>query len=118
MSQQPYLLYVYPWMPDPRRIIIYLREKNIPSSLVTIVPVPDPQSSTELPPQYAPRPKGSLPLLVIPSSSGEKPVVIRQSVAIMNYLDELCDAGAQGFPKSTYPMRGSDMLSRARNLSY
>lgn len=33
----------------------------------------------------------------------------------MNYLDELCDAGAEGFTKSKYSMRGEDILSRARN---
>ncbi|CZR68725.1 uncharacterized protein PAC_18624 [Phialocephala subalpina] len=33
----------------------------------------------------------------------------------MNYLDELCDSGSAGFPKSKNSMRGDDILSRARN---
>jgi hypothetical protein len=34
----------------------------------------------------------------------------------MNFLDELCDEGHEGFPFSTYSMRGTDPLRRARNL--
>jgi hypothetical protein len=32
----------------------------------------------------------------------------------MTYLDELCDAGQDGFPKSQYPIGGTDPLSQAR----
>jgi glutathione S-transferase len=67
MVLAPYLLYVYPWIPFPRRIIIYLREKGIPSSLVKVVPVSDPQNGNAAPTEYPPRPSGSLPILVIPS---------------------------------------------------
>jgi glutathione S-transferase len=114
MAAKPYLLYVYPWMPFPRRVIIYLREKGIPPSLVTIVEVSGPQDGNDTKPSYVPRPKGSLPILAIPSSEPGGYILIRQSIAIMNYLDILCDAGAEGFPKSKYSMRGSDLLSRAR----
>jgi glutathione S-transferase len=119
MASQPWLLYAYPWMPFPRRVIIYLREKNIPSSLVTIVPVSDPQLGDTAAEGFPPRPIGSLPILAIPDSDSadsksEPYIYIRQSLAIMNYLDELCDAGAQGFPKSAYSMRGEDALNRAR----
>lgn len=100
-------------MPYPRRVIIYLREKGIASSLVQVIHVSDPGAGNAAPPEFPPRPAGSLPVLVIPSKSGD--IHIRQSVAIMNYLDELCDAGAEGFPKSIYSMTGQDMLSRARN---
>jgi hypothetical protein len=34
----------------------------------------------------------------------------------MNFLDELCDEGHEGFPSSKYSMQGTDPLSRARNL--
>jgi hypothetical protein len=34
----------------------------------------------------------------------------------MNFLDELCDDGYDGFPVSSLSMRGTDPLSRARNL--
>jgi glutathione S-transferase len=118
MTRTPFLLYVYPWMPFPRRVIIYLREKGIASSLVTIVPVSDPQHGDAGPPSYPPRPSGSLPILVIPipdPQNGTPVTYIRQSIAIMNYLDELCDSAQDGFPKSQYPMRGTDALSRARH---
>ncbi|KAF9768129.1 hypothetical protein IL306_014603 [Fusarium sp. DS 682] len=116
MSTKPWLLYVYPWMPFPRRVIIYLREKQIPSSLVTIVPVSDPQLGDAAPKAFPPRPSGSLPILAIPNhdSGSESYTYIRQSLAIMNYLDELCDSGEHGFPKSAYSMRGEDALGRAR----
>ncbi|EON63548.1 hypothetical protein W97_02776 [Coniosporium apollinis CBS 100218] len=113
MPSHPWLLYVYPWMPYPRRVIIYLREKDIPSSLVTVVPVSDPQRGSKAPPEYPPKPPGSLPILAIPNEGGF--IYIRQSLAIINYLDELCDAGASGFPLSTYPMRGANSLARARH---
>ncbi|KAJ9659360.1 hypothetical protein H2201_007385 [Coniosporium apollinis] len=119
MPSRPYLLYVYPWMPYPRRVLIYLREKCIPSSLVTVVLVSDPQLGSKAPPQYPPKPPGSLPILAIPceDDSGNSPsfIYIRQSLAIINYLDELCDAGASGFPLSRYSMRGADPLTRARH---
>ncbi|KUJ12566.1 uncharacterized protein LY89DRAFT_210135 [Mollisia scopiformis] len=113
MAARQYLLYAYPWMPYPRRIIIYLREKGIPSSLVQVVRVSDPGDGNAAPPNFPPRPQGSLPVLVMRSERSD--THIRQSVAIMNYLDELCDAGADGFPKSKYSIRGENLLARARN---
>lgn len=113
-----HLLYVYPWMPYPRRIIIYLREKKISSNLVTIVSVSDPQDGDTAAHGYPPRPLGSLPILAIPKSAVEvesKPkeddangnyIFLGQSLAIIDYLEELCDSGKHGFPKSTYSMRG------------
>ncbi|KFX92758.1 hypothetical protein O988_07136 [Pseudogymnoascus sp. VKM F-3808] len=98
MSARPWLLYAYPWMPFPRRVTIYLREKRIPPSLVTVVPVSDPQLGNSAPPEFPPRPQGSLPILAIPSAHGSKEepyLFIHQSLAIMNYLDELCDSGAR-----------------------
>ncbi|OBT68123.1 hypothetical protein VE03_01448 [Pseudogymnoascus sp. 23342-1-I1] len=121
MSSRPWLLYAYPWMPFPRRVTIYLREKRIPPSLVTVVPVSDPQLGNSAPPEFPPRPQGSLPILAIPSAHGtqdEPPYLfIHQSLAIMNYLDELCDSGHEGFPLSQYSMRGADALSRARQTA-
>ena len=117
----PFLVYSYPWMPYPRLIGIYLREKRIPSSLVRIVPVADPYNGDAVidsESKYPPRPKGSLPVLAIHSASDFQGDVtyIRQSSAILNFLDELCDEEKWGFPKSAYPMRGDadDPLARAR----
>ena len=106
-------------MPYPRRVIIYLREKGIPSSLVTIVRVSDPNNGDAAPPEYPPRPAGSLPILAIPPaahSGSQTYIYIRQSNAIMTYLDELCDEGRDGFPLSKHLMRGTDPLSRARDI--
>ncbi|UKZ64208.1 uncharacterized protein TrAtP1_005429 [Trichoderma atroviride] len=114
MRQFPWLLYVYPWMPYPRRIIIYLREKGIPSSIVTIVPVTDPQLGNQVDSRFPAKPLGSLPILAIPKDNhGAHFTYIRQSLAIMSYLDELCDNGEEGFPRSRYSMRGADALQRA-----
>ncbi|KAI9933651.1 hypothetical protein ASPWEDRAFT_620702 [Aspergillus wentii DTO 134E9] len=95
----PWLLYAYPWQPFPRRLVIYLRERNIPSSLITLVPVSDVQFGDKPPPGFPPRPVGSLPILVIPQADGEKSVYIKQSIAIMEYIEETCLAGRYGFPK-------------------
>lgn len=116
----PLLVYSYPWMPYPRIIGIYLREKHIPANLVKVVAVSDPQDGDVVieSASFPPRPKGSLPILAIHPSNGEASDVtyIRQSSAILNFLDELCDEGKWGFPRSPYPVRGSpdDALERAR----
>lgn len=102
-------------MPYPRRVIIYLREKGIPSSLVTVVPVSDPQLGNTVDPKYPPKPPGSLPILALPQNDSENSFTyIRQSLAIINYLDELCDGGLEGFPLSSHSMRGANILERAR----
>lgn len=54
-------------------------------------------------------------MLAIPQDDhGVNFTYICQSLAIMNYLDELCDNGAEGFPRSLHSMRGADVLERAR----
>jgi glutathione S-transferase len=119
MTARPWLLYAYPWMPYPRRVIIYLREKGIPSSLVKVVPVTDPQLGDSAPPEFPPKPTGSLPILAIPPGgyrNNQSYTYIRQSNAIMSFLDELCEEGSHGFRLSKGSMRGTDPLSRARNM--
>ena len=117
----PFLVYSYPYYPYPRLVSIYIREKQIPQSLVTIVPVSEPYNGdkvVELADKYPARPKGSLPILAIHSSADFKGDVtyIRQSSAILNFLDELCDMGQLGFPQSPYSKRRSVdyALQRAR----
>ncbi|KAF2095669.1 hypothetical protein NA57DRAFT_79382 [Rhizodiscina lignyota] len=132
MIIRPHLLYVYPWMPYPRRVIIYLREKRIPSRLVTIVRVSDPQHGDTAAPGFPPRPKGSLPILAIPNellcpnatTRPSSPAAedangyehVSQSLAIVAYLEGLCTAGAYGFPQSRpmRPLAAADPLTRAR----
>lgn len=106
-------------MPYPRRVIIYLREKGIPSSLVKVVPVTDPQLGDSVPPEFPPKPTGSLPILAIPPGgyrNNQLYTYIRQSNAIMSFLDELCEEGSHGFHLCKGSMRGTDPLSRARNM--
>lgn len=94
----PWLLYAYPWMPYPRRITIYLAEKRIHSSAIRIINVSDPQSGNAVVPSQAssvpPRPEGSLPILAISPlvESGEW-VYVRQSMAIIGYVEEACAPG-------------------------
>ncbi|KAJ5833537.1 hypothetical protein N7474_001848 [Penicillium riverlandense] len=99
---KPWLLYAYPWQPFPRRLVIYLRERSIPSSLVTVVPVSDLQFGGHPPAGFPPKPSGSLPILVIPQGNGGAPkeaIYIKQSIAIMEFIEETCLAGRHGFPK-------------------
>ena len=77
----------------------------MPESLISVVHVSDPQASDKFvhEDKFTPRPKGSLPIVVIPQAdTTQPPIQIRQSIAIIN-LVELCDAGELGFPRSTYP---------------
>ncbi|CEN59331.1 hypothetical protein ASPCAL01783 [Aspergillus calidoustus] len=104
----PWFLYAYPWQPFPRRVIIYLRERNIPSSLVTVVHVSDVQFGGETPEGFPPKPPGSLPILAIPraSTGGETNddfIYIKQSIAIMEFLEDACNTGRWGFPKLPQP---------------
>lgn len=136
----PWLLYAWPWAPYPRRIMIYLREKGIPESQVKVVHV---QGNDVVTPDCPPRPEGSLPLLAIPTqqqahnntpfkpvgthdaSQGHSYTYIRQSLAIMTFLDEVCNDAKLGFLPGkagsligTNTARGSkpaqDALYRAR----
>ena len=118
----PWLLYAYPWMPFPRRVIIYLREKGIPESLVKVACVSDPQNGNAVVDSSLPaRPAGSLPILAIPSTTSETAsnarqwAYIRQSMSIINYLEELCNNGEYGLSSPHGPLVGTDALSRARN---
>ncbi|RDW61833.1 uncharacterized protein DSM5745_10505 [Aspergillus mulundensis] len=112
-TSKPWLLYAYPWQPYPRRLVIYLRERNIPSSLVTVVNVSDVQFGAKVPAGFPPKPPGSLPILAIPKEKEPKPptqgaaaefLFIKQSIAIMEFLEEACNAGRYGFPKLDAPL--------------
>lgn len=114
----PWLLYAYPWMPFPRRVIIYLREKRIPSNIVTVVRVLTPQDGNqEVDTSYPPRPTGSLPILVVPSTEGDRSsssgLQIRQSMAIMHFLEEVCEKKMYGFGgASIRSLAGTTMTQR------
>ncbi|KAL4789967.1 hypothetical protein BDV19DRAFT_373280 [Aspergillus venezuelensis] len=118
---EPFLLYAYPWQPFPRRVIIYLRERKIPSSIVKVVHVSDVQFGSKVPEGFPAKPEGSLPILAIPISrlgnsssftarqQGEQAtekgfIYIKQSLAIMQFLEEACLSGRYGFPKLPGPV--------------
>ncbi len=117
----PFLLYSYPWMPFPRRIAIYLREKQIPSTHVRIVRVSDPKDGNRVVDfSFPPRPAGSLPVLAVPSEkTGEdgKPVEwfhIRQSMAIIHILEEICEKKLYGFDSPVGGLFGTSIVERVR----
>lgn len=114
ISPKPWLLYAYPWQPFPRRLVVYLRERSIPPSLVTVVPVSDVPFGDEAPPEFPPRPTGSLPILMVPQGNDialKGPVYVKQSIAIMEFLDEICRHGRYGFPKVATPLLPINILS-------
>jgi glutathione S-transferase len=88
------LLYVDPTIyPAARRVLIYVAEKQIPSSVVITVPPPNDLASKEYPP-----PKGTtVPVLAIRKtadgarSDPQSYQYLGQSCAIMEYLEDLCD---------------------------
>lgn len=120
----PWLLYAYPWMPFPRRVIIYLREKRIPASLVQVVHVSDPGEGNQVveSASFPPRPSGSLPILAIPSFEKDeagKPdswMYVRQSMAIISLVEEVCEKGEYRFSSLRGIITGTDAIQRARIL--
>lgn len=76
-------LYVLPWGIYPRRVLIYLAEKGLESSpAIKITPVSMTSTSMEAPG----KPSGSVPILRLPDGT-----FIKQSIAILEYLEDLCD---------------------------
>lgn len=119
-SQQPWLLYSYPWMPFPRRVAGYLTEKRIPQSAITIVHVSNPQKGDCVIPsqadKYPPRPQGSLPILAIPpDGEGKEWLYVRQSMAMIYYIEEACASdGALAHVGARELLKGTNPLERAR----
>ncbi|KAJ9654830.1 hypothetical protein H2198_006185 [Neophaeococcomyces mojaviensis] len=119
-SNFPWLLYAYPWMPYPRRVSLYLSEKRISSTAIQIVHVSDPQAGNCVVPsqasKYPPRPAGSLPILAIPPSAGRtETLYIRQSMAIINFLEEQCaPSGELKHVGARELVTGKNVIERAR----
>ncbi|KAL8377117.1 hypothetical protein RB595_007997 [Gaeumannomyces hyphopodioides] len=79
----PLELFVFPWGVYPRRILLYLAEKGLaghPHIKITQVDIANQMSALGKPP-------GSVPVLRLPDGS-----FIKQSVAILEYLEDVCDA--------------------------
>lgn len=120
IKPSPWLLYSYPWIPYPRRIALYLSEKRISPSAIRIIHVSDPQSGNCVVPAQAnsvpPRPEGSLPILAIPPSNDSNNwVYIRQSMAIIQYIEEACAPGGELSGTGARELvKGHTPLERAR----
>lgn len=68
MPPRPWLLYAFPWMPYPCRVIIYLREKMHSFICGQDFVVPDLHSIVSTPPEHPPRPARSHAILEVPPS--------------------------------------------------
>jgi len=103
-STLPLLLYGLPsFFPTPRRIHIYLAEKLIPSSFLITVPHLDESADAEWKKKYPLKPEGFIPVLAIPDvaklsassadiTDAQNYTWLYQSMAIIEYLEDLCDA--------------------------
>ena len=89
----------------PRRVLIYLAEKNILISPHVII------TSTSKAPKSAPgEPPNTLPILSLGQDT-----FIRQSVPIIEYFEDLCDSSAEEISKDVGPkMRGRTPDEQAR----
>lgn len=89
--------YVFSGAPNPRKLIVYLREKGLDIPLETI----DIVSGQNRTPEFLKKnPLGGLPVLELDDGS-----YLTESLAIMEYLEEL---------HPTPPMIGASALERAR----
>ncbi|KFA66599.1 hypothetical protein S40285_08275 [Stachybotrys chlorohalonatus IBT 40285] len=76
-------LFVLPWGVYPRRVLLYLSEKGLSKSPnVKITPVSVSASAKMV---AEGKPEGTVPILKLPDGS-----FIKQSVAILQYLEEVC----------------------------
>lgn len=107
-------LFVLTWGIYPRRILIYLHEKGLltsPHLKVTPVTI-SPTGQLEAPE----KPSGTVPILSLPNST-----LIKQSVAILDYFEDLCDDPQEEWQKEMAAhtavgksMRGRTAEERAR----
>jgi glutathione S-transferase len=99
-------LFVLSWGVYPRRILLYLSEKQFPSSLITITPCTiSTQGALEAPG----KPAGTVPILSLEDGSH-----IRQSVAILYHLEELYDSElGQSHHGDSHSFIGNTPLERA-----
>ncbi|PYI26331.1 hypothetical protein BP00DRAFT_419793 [Aspergillus indologenus CBS 114.80] len=106
MMSKPWLLYAYPQQPFPRRVVIYVRARNIPLSIVTVVHVSDAQLGNKVPEGIPPQPPGRLSILAMPNPSSDRQpfIFVKQSIAIMEFFQGACIHGRYGFPKLPQPV--------------
>ncbi|KEF54738.1 uncharacterized protein A1O9_09180 [Exophiala aquamarina CBS 119918] len=95
-------LFVFHGGPAPRRVVIYLAERKFPQDFIEIIPCTI--SAPGAPAEAPGKPAGSVPVLHDESTG----FILRESLAIMEYLEDLAEA--QGLPT----MRGSTPEARAK----
>ena len=111
----PMLLYGFyfggNFAPCPRRVFIYLIEKKIPSSVLTIV-----NSDEEAEKKgYPKKPEGYVPVLAIPKDGKEGEYTwMYQSNAILEYLEDYCDAHPEVTSVPSMRGRPDDLVLRAQ----
>lgn len=107
-----FILYAYPdWLPAGRRIRIYLAEKGISPSLVHVVESDEDAKAKGFPPKQG----NFCPIMAVakPGNSTEY-MWIEQSAALLEMLEDYCDANPNASPVPS--LRGSkdDIHRRAR----
>jgi glutathione S-transferase len=117
----PLRLWVIPWGLYPRRVTIYLREKQLGPEIIEVIPVYFDLSTGKLAASPG-RPEGTLPVLEVKRPSkegGGDGEYVMQSTAILEYLEDLTAGG--GFDADT-ETRGegiealSAALSKTKNM--
>ncbi|KAL7620391.1 hypothetical protein AAE478_009386 [Parahypoxylon ruwenzoriense] len=106
-------LFVLTWGIYPRRILIYLHEKGLlHSQHIKVTPVTLVPSSRDM---VAPgKPPGTVPILALPDGT-----FIKQSVAILEYFEDICDNPQEDWQKDIAAaakrpsMRGNSARDRA-----
>ncbi|CAG9936200.1 unnamed protein product [Clonostachys rosea f. rosea IK726] len=106
-------LYVLPATYYPRRVLIYLYEKGlINSAHINVIPVEISQTGQMAAPG---KPPGSVPILRLPDGT-----LIKQSLAILEYFEDICDHPKDQWQKDLFKgtncnsMRGATAEARAR----
>lgn len=104
-------LFVLTWGIYPRRVLIYLHEKGlINSPHIKVTPVTISPTLEMIAPG---KPKGTVPILALPDGT-----FIKQSVAILEYFEDICDNPQEDWQKDLAAaakpsMRGKNPRERA-----
>lgn len=96
----PLKLWVYHGGASPRRAIIYLAERGFPSNVVDILPTT--MAGPGAPANAPGKPPGAVPLLMLENGKS-----IHESIAILEYFEDLADA------RGLQSMRGHTPQDRA-----
>ncbi|KAI0837463.1 hypothetical protein F5Y06DRAFT_304285 [Hypoxylon sp. FL0890] len=104
-------LFVLTWGIYPRRVLIYLHEKGLLNSPhIKITPVTISPTNEMVAPG---KPKGTVPILALPDGT-----FIKQSVAILDYFEDICDNPQEQWQKDIAAVAKPSMRgSSAREIA-